>query len=79
MLIEGGGQILSQALDARLIDRVQIYLAPILTGGPALAFAGKGAGSSKEALRLANVRYEPVDGDICISGYPLKERNDEGE
>jgi diaminohydroxyphosphoribosylaminopyrimidine deaminase / 5-amino-6-(5-phosphoribosylamino)uracil reductase len=79
VLIEGGGQILSQALEARLIDKVQIYLAPLLTGGPVLAFAGKGTASSKEALHLANVRYERVDGDICISGYPDEEGNDEGE
>lgn len=40
VLIEGGGDILSQALDQRLIDKVQIYLAPIFTGGGVLAFGG---------------------------------------
>ena len=73
VLIEGGGQILSQALEARLIDKVQIYLAPLLTGGPVLAFAGKGAGSSKEALHLAKMRYEQIDGNVCLSGYPVEE------
>jgi diaminohydroxyphosphoribosylaminopyrimidine deaminase/5-amino-6-(5-phosphoribosylamino)uracil reductase len=76
VLIEGGGQILSQALDARLIDKVQIYLAPLLTGGPVLAFAGKGAGSSKEALHLAKMRYEQIDGNVCVSGYPVEEGSD---
>ncbi len=70
VLIEGGGQILSQALEARLIDKVQIYLAPILTGGPVLAFAGKGAGSAKEAMHLTKVCYQQLDGNVCISGYP---------
>ena len=73
VLIEGGGQILSQALEARLIDKVQIYLAPLLTGGPVLAFAGKGAGSSNEALHLAKMRYEQIDGTVCVSGYPAEE------
>ena len=75
VLIEGGGQILSQALEARLIDKVQIYLAPLLTGGPVLAFAGKGAGSSKDALHLVKMRYEQLDGDVCVSGYPAGEAN----
>jgi diaminohydroxyphosphoribosylaminopyrimidine deaminase/5-amino-6-(5-phosphoribosylamino)uracil reductase len=68
VLIEGGGDILGQALDAQLIDRVQIYVAPLLTGGPVLAFPGRGAATSAEALRLQNVRYEQIGGDIFVTG-----------
>ena len=70
VLIEGGGELLGQALDARLIDKVQIYLGSILTGGPVIAFAGRGAGATSEALHLARVSYEKIDNDICVSGYP---------
>lgn len=70
VLIEGGGEMLGQALDRRLIDKFQIYLAPILTGGPKVAFAGAGANSSQEAQRLNRIRYEKIGQDICITGYP---------
>jgi diaminohydroxyphosphoribosylaminopyrimidine deaminase/5-amino-6-(5-phosphoribosylamino)uracil reductase len=70
VLIEGGGDVLGQALDERLIDKVQIYLAPLCTGGPVLAFAGGGAPTSAEALRLNKMMFERIDGDICASGYP---------
>jgi diaminohydroxyphosphoribosylaminopyrimidine deaminase/5-amino-6-(5-phosphoribosylamino)uracil reductase len=72
VLIEGGGDILSQALDQRLIDKVQIYIAPILTGGGVLAFGGNGAASTQRSLRLDSPRYERIGSDICITGYPKK-------
>jgi diaminohydroxyphosphoribosylaminopyrimidine deaminase/5-amino-6-(5-phosphoribosylamino)uracil reductase len=72
VLMEGGGQILSQALDARRIDKLQIYLAPVFTGGPVIAFAGRGANSTEEALPLTNTRYQRFGGDICVTGYPVQ-------
>ncbi|MDQ6621971.1 MAG: bifunctional diaminohydroxyphosphoribosylaminopyrimidine deaminase/5-amino-6-(5-phosphoribosylamino)uracil reductase RibD [Verrucomicrobiota bacterium] len=73
VLIEGGGQILGEALEARLIDRVHIYLAPILAGGPVLAFPGSGAGATNAALCLRDVRYERIGRDVLVIGdatYP---------
>jgi diaminohydroxyphosphoribosylaminopyrimidine deaminase/5-amino-6-(5-phosphoribosylamino)uracil reductase len=70
VLIEGGGEVLGQALDARLIDKVQIYLGPILTGGPVVAFPGFGAQSTSNALRLGDVSYRRIGGNICVTAYP---------
>jgi len=72
VLIEGGGEVLGQALDARLIDKVQLYLAPILTGGPMPAFAGRGAASTEAALRLKQMSFVKIGGDLCLTGYPEK-------
>src|SRR5947207_8380982 len=72
VLIEGGGDVLSQALNQRLIDKVQIYIAPLFTGGGVLAFGGKGAASTQQSLRLDSPRYERIGQDICITGYPKK-------
>ena len=68
VLIEGGGQVLAQALDAQLIDRVEIYVAPLFTGGADIAFPGRGAGATLEALRLRDVRYEKIGSDIFVTG-----------
>lgn len=70
VLIEGGGDVLGQALDARLIDKVQLYLGPMLTGGPVIAFPGRGAKTTASALRLYRVSYQRIGQSICISGYP---------
>lgn len=71
VLIEGGGDILGQALDRRLVDKVQLYLGPVLTGGPIIAFPGIGADSTEQAPRLKRVRYERIGQDVCITGYPI--------
>ena len=70
VLIEGGGEVLGEALDKRLIDKVQIYLGPMLTGGPVLTFRGEGAEQTADALRLREIEYKQIDQTISISGYP---------
>jgi diaminohydroxyphosphoribosylaminopyrimidine deaminase/5-amino-6-(5-phosphoribosylamino)uracil reductase len=70
VLIEGGGEILGQALDSALIDKVQIYLGPMMTGGPVVAFAGRGAPDTTEAARLERVSYCRLADNVCIVGYP---------
>lgn len=70
VLIEGGGEILGEALDKRLIDKVQIYFGPILTGGPVLAFPGQGAAKSVDALRLRDIEYQQIGQTISLRGYP---------
>jgi diaminohydroxyphosphoribosylaminopyrimidine deaminase / 5-amino-6-(5-phosphoribosylamino)uracil reductase len=70
VLIEGGGDVLGQSLDARLIDKVQIYLGPILTGGRIIAFPGRGAETAANALHLRRVSYEQIEQSVCITAYP---------
>jgi len=70
VLIEGGGEVLGEALDQRLIDKVQIYLGPILTGGPVVAFPGQGAGKTADALRLRRIEYQQIGETVSIRGYP---------
>src|SRR5262249_61649501 len=70
VLIEGGGEILGQALNKRLIDKVQIYLGPMLTGGPVVAFPGEGAEKTADAPRLRDIEYEQIGQTVSISGYP---------
>jgi diaminohydroxyphosphoribosylaminopyrimidine deaminase / 5-amino-6-(5-phosphoribosylamino)uracil reductase len=70
VLIEGGGDVLGQALEARLIDKVQLYLGPILSAGPVVAFPGWGADKTANAVRLGRVSYQRIGQSICITGYP---------
>jgi diaminohydroxyphosphoribosylaminopyrimidine deaminase / 5-amino-6-(5-phosphoribosylamino)uracil reductase len=70
VLLEGGGELLGQAFDAALIDKVQIYLGPIITGGPILALAGRGINLTKDAAHLRHICYMRLGQNLCITGYP---------
>jgi len=70
VLIEGGGNVLGQAFDARLVDKVQFYVAPVFTGGPVLAVAGRGAGSTAGGAKLWKTRFEKIGPDLIVTGYP---------
>ena len=70
VLIEGGGDVLGQALEARLIDKVQLYLGPMFTGGPVIAFPGRGVENTVNALRLHRVSYQRIGESVCVTGYP---------
>jgi diaminohydroxyphosphoribosylaminopyrimidine deaminase/5-amino-6-(5-phosphoribosylamino)uracil reductase len=70
VLIEGGGEVLGEARDQRLIDKVQIYLGSILTGGAVVAFPGEGVEKTADALLLRNIEYEQIGQTVSLRGYP---------
>ena len=76
VMIEGGGELLGAAFDARLIDRVHFYLAPLLCGGPDV-IGGLGAGSTAGSIRLQNIRYRRIGPDILLTAnteYPPRKK-----
>ena len=72
VLVEGGGGLIGSLLDARLVDKVIAFVAPVLVGGadaPTPA-AGEGVERMADALRLRDVETQVLDGDVMITGYP---------
>ena len=72
VLIEGGSETAASFLEARLVDKVSIFVAPILLGGrdAVSSVGGKGAESISSAIPLRNVGVEQIGEDIHIYGYP---------
>ncbi len=71
VLVEGGGGALGAFLDAGAIDEVHVYIAPLLAGGAAARtpIAGVGVEKIADALRLAEMRVEAVEGDVVLHGW----------
>lgn len=67
VLIEGGGQVLGEAFDRRLVDEVQFYFTPLLAGGSVVAVAG-GEFALPPGRELCDCRYERLGPDVLLTG-----------
>ena len=70
ILLEGGGGLNSAALEAGIIDRVMVFIAPMIFGGNdgKGIFSGQGATNLHDALRLSDIRVQRFEDDILIEG-----------
>jgi diaminohydroxyphosphoribosylaminopyrimidine deaminase/5-amino-6-(5-phosphoribosylamino)uracil reductase len=70
VLCEGGGVLLGSFFDARLVDRVQAVVAPVIIGAAEAAapIAGRGAYRMADASRLRDVSIERLGDDVLMSG-----------
>jgi diaminohydroxyphosphoribosylaminopyrimidine deaminase/5-amino-6-(5-phosphoribosylamino)uracil reductase len=72
VLVEGGTEVAGAFIDARLVDKITLMVAPLVIGGheAPVAVGGAGAKTLCDALRLSGVRVEKHGEDIEITGYP---------
>jgi len=68
VLVEGGGELLGSLFDARLVDRVALFYAPIVIGGRGAvpAVAGEGAATVGKAVRFRDCRWRRVGKDEML-------------
>ena len=71
VLIEGGANVLGSVFEARLVDKVVVFIAPRIIGGlgspsPVL---GDGIDVLANAVNLIDVRVTELNGDIVVVGY----------
>ena len=75
ILIEGGNEIFSSALEADIIDKINIFITPLLMGGPTALNAvnlSKQVKSLSDCYTLIESKWVPSGQDILITGYPKK-------
>jgi diaminohydroxyphosphoribosylaminopyrimidine deaminase / 5-amino-6-(5-phosphoribosylamino)uracil reductase len=71
LMVEGGSRVNGAFLDAGLIDKVVLFVAPKLIGdaqAPGI-FGGKGVATIEEAMALKDMKLSRVGEDIVIEGY----------
>jgi len=72
-LVEGGGEVHAAFLDAGFVDRVTLFVAPLLLGGRTAPTVVAGAGRElKSAVRLAGMTARPIGEDLLIEADVLR-------
>jgi len=71
VLLEGGGGLNAAALDAGIVDKAMIFIAPKIIGGrdAKTPVEGDGIGLMRDALRLGELSIVRFEEDILIEGY----------
>ncbi|HEY93064.1 MAG TPA: bifunctional diaminohydroxyphosphoribosylaminopyrimidine deaminase/5-amino-6-(5-phosphoribosylamino)uracil reductase RibD [Dehalococcoidia bacterium] len=71
VLVEGGGILLGSLFDYRLVDKVIIFISPIIIGGEGAktAVAGKGVDKVVNSFKLERSKVEKLGEDLMVSGY----------
>ena len=62
VLVEGGSELLGSFFDARLVDKVALFYAPVVIGGrdAVMAVAGAGVATVRKAVRLTDCRWRQI-------------------
>lgn len=73
VLVEGGAETAGSFFDAKLIDKVSFFIAPIIIGGrdAPTAIGGQGAQQLSSAMTIEDVEIRHHGRDIEVTGYPL--------
>ena len=64
-LLEGGPTLAQAFLDADLVDKLLLFVAPVLAGGDGPSFAPR----LRSARRLHRLQVEPVGADVLLQAY----------
>ena len=70
VFVEGGGVLAGSLMDARLVNRVVAFVAPVIIGGDRAPspIGGQGATLISDTIRLSGVRVERFGADVAIIG-----------
>jgi diaminohydroxyphosphoribosylaminopyrimidine deaminase/5-amino-6-(5-phosphoribosylamino)uracil reductase len=65
LLLESGTTLATAFLEADLVDKLLLFVAPLVAGGEGPRFAPQ----LRSERRLSHVRVEPVGGDVLLEAY----------
>jgi len=73
VLVEGGGTLNYSLLSQGLVDKLYVFIAPLILGGrqSPTAFGGSGIESLSKAWLVEDIEMKQFDQDLLLIGYPV--------
>ena len=74
ILVEGGGQLTGSLIDLNLINKMRLFISPMLIGGvnSAHSIGGEGIEFISQSKKLTNLKVLRIEADIMITGIIKK-------
>jgi len=71
ILLEGGSELNYSSLEARIVDKVQVYIAPKIIGGTTspTPVGGKGIESLSKVFPVERITIKMIGEDVFVEGY----------
>ncbi|PSP64042.1 2,5-diamino-6-(ribosylamino)-4(3H)-pyrimidinone 5'-phosphate reductase [Halobacteriales archaeon QH_8_64_26] len=73
LMIEGGGEVIFSLLEAGLVDRLSVFVGPLVIGGREAPTLADGEGFTEDFAPLALEDVERLDDGVCLT-WRLDER-----
>ena len=75
VLVEGGANVAGAFMDSGLVEKITVFIAPMIIGGRDAkpAIGGEGAAKIADALKLSDVEIRTHARDLEITGYPQRQ------
>jgi len=72
VLVEGGGTLNYSLLEESLVDKLFVFIAPLIIGGQQspTPFSGEGVTALNKAWPVKNIELKQFDQDLLLIGYP---------
>lgn len=74
ILVEGGGQLTGSLIDLNLINKMRLFISPMLIGGvnSAHSVGGEGIEFISQSKKLTNLKVTRIETDIMVTGIIKK-------
>ncbi len=74
LLVEGGAEVYASFLNEGQVDKLVVFISPLLIGGQKARgmIGGRGVARITEAIRLKEMKVKTWAGDILVEAYPGK-------
>lgn len=75
LMLEGGPTLAASFVEAKAVDKVMIFIAPMIIGGSAAKTPVEGSGFNVlgESLELYRLTHESIGSDVLITAYSSRE------